>query len=175
MVGSLGFLGFGVKGGGPGPTPFDAMPSLRDLLLILQAGRLVMAAQPIRRGQALPKVLDTMCGIRGLPSSVGEAEGHRAVERAASRLGRFGLADTCLIRSLALATLLADRHSVQLHLGFRPTSSPEALLAGHAWVTLEGSAVPDDGAILIDGRPCDEMAVLAAVRPGARQDFLETP
>jgi hypothetical protein len=116
-----------------------------------------------------------MCRIRGLPLSVGEAEGHRAVERAASRLGRFGITDTCLIRSLALAALLSDRHSVQLHLGFRPNSSPEAVLAGHAWVTLEGRAIPDDGATLIDGRPCDEMAILAAVRPRARQEFLETP
>lgn len=156
------------------PTPKDDMSLFQDAILMLQAGRLVLAAQALRRGQSLPQTLDAMCRLRGLPSSIGAGEGHRAVERAASRLRRFGLTDTCLIRSLALATLLADGDDVQLHLGFLPASSSEALLSGHAWVTLGGRALPDDRATLIDGQPCEEVAVLAATRPGARQDSRET-
>ncbi|MGB5295438.1 MAG: lasso peptide biosynthesis B2 protein, partial [Thermoanaerobaculia bacterium] len=156
------------------PTPNVDMPRLQEVILMLHAGRLVLAAQALRRGQSLPQTLDTMCGLRGLPSSIGAGEGHLAVERAASRLGRFGLTDTCLIRSLALATLLADRDEVQLHIGFRSTDSIEVVLSGHAWVTLGGRALPDDHATLIDGRRCEEVAVLAATRPGARQDCRET-
>ncbi|MGB5660750.1 MAG: lasso peptide biosynthesis B2 protein, partial [Thermoanaerobaculia bacterium] len=114
-----------------------------------------------------------MCGLRGLPSSIGAGEGHLAVERAASRLGRFGLTDTCLIRSLALATLLADRDEVQLHLGFRSTDSTEVVLSGHAWVTLGGRALPDDSATLVDGEPGEEVAVLIAKRPGATRNHRE--
>jgi len=151
------------------------MPLFHDVILMLHAGRLVLAAQALRRGQALPQTLDSMCRLGGLPSSVDEGEGHRSVERAASRLGRFGLTDTCLIRSLALAALLADGDDVQLHLGFRPSGSSEALLSGHAWVSLGGRTLPDDRATLVDGRPCEEVVVLAATRPEARQDTRETP
>jgi len=156
------------------PTPDDDMSLLQELLLIFHAGRLVVAAQSIQRGGALPQVLDAMCRFRRIPSSVGASAGHRAVARAASRLGRLGLTDTCLIRSLALAALLADHNGVQLHLGFRPTGSPEALLSGHAWVTLAGRALPDDSATLVDGEPCEAVAALAATRSGARQGDLGT-
>ena len=151
------------------------MSLFQDAILMLHAGRLVLAAQVLRRGQSLPQTLDTMCRLRGLPSSIGAGEGHRAVERATSRLGRFGLTDTCLIRSLALAALLSDSADVQLHLGFRPTGSSEALLSGHAWVSRGGRALPDARATLVDGRPCEEVAVLAATRPGAHQESQETP
>lgn len=159
----------------PVPSPTVDMSLFQDAILMLHAGRLVLAAQVLRRGQSLPQTLDTMCRLRGLPSSIGAGEGHRAVERATSRLGRFGLTDTCLIRSLALAALLSDSADVQLHLGFRPTGSSEALLSGHAWVSRGGRALPDARATLVDGRQCEEVAVLAATRPGAHQESQETP
>jgi len=149
------------------------MNLLRELTIALHAGRLVATAQPVGRGRPLPQVLDGLCRLRGLPSSVGAAEGQRAVERAASRLQRLGLTDTCLIRSLALSALLSDRDRVQLHLGFRPTDSPGAILAGHAWVTLDGRPLPDDSATLVDGEPGEEVAVLIAKRPGAARDLEE--
>jgi hypothetical protein len=149
--------------GGRSMVP-DPMPLFREVLLILQAGRLVAAAQPVRQGQAVPRVLNTMCGLRGLPSSVVATTGHRAVERAAVLLGRLGLVNTCLIRSLSLAALLADHPEVQLHLGFRLSDSPGTVLAGHAWVTLGGRALPDETATLVEGRPCEEVAVLTATR-----------
>lgn len=93
--------------------------------------------------------------------------------RAASRLARLGFADTCLVRSLALAALLADRDDVQVRFGFRPTGSPEALLSGHAWVTLGDRAVPDDSVILVDGLPCEEVAALVASRSIAGRHDLE--
>jgi len=150
------------------------MTLLREILLLIPAGRLVVTAQPIRQGHPLPQILDKMCRLRGLPSAVNATEGHRAVERAAARLGRFGLINTCLIRSLALAALLADQQSVQLHLGFRPSDSPMAILAGHAWVTLGDRAVPDNRATLVEGRPCEDVAVLAATRAKTHRGNQET-
>lgn len=150
------------------------MSLFQDVILMLHAGRLVLAAQALPRGQTLPQTLHSMSRLRGLPSSVDEGEAHRSVERAASRLRRFGLTDTCLVRSLALAALLSDGDDVQLHLGFRPTASSEALLSGHAWVSLGGRVLPDARATLLDGRPCEEVAVLAATRPGAHRDCRET-
>lgn len=151
------------------------MSLFQDVILMLHAGRLVLAAQALRRGRTLPQTLDSMSRLRGLPSSVDEGEAHRGVERAASRLRRIGLTDTCLIRSLALAALLSDGDDVQLHLGFLPTSSSEALLSGHAWVTLGGRALPDDHATLIDGRRCEEVAVLTAIRPVNHREPQEKP
>jgi hypothetical protein len=170
MAANPGFLTSARSFGGQWAIHTDAMPPLRDLLLIFHAGRLVVAAQQLRRGQALPQVLARMCRLRGLPSTVGADEGHRAVERAASRLRGLGLTDTCLIRSLALATLLADRDEVQLHLGFRSSDSIEAVLSGHAWVTLDGRPLPDDSATLVDGQRCEDVAVLTAIRPVNHRD-----
>jgi len=146
-------------------TVWNPMLSFREVLLTVHAGRLVAAAQPIRQGRAVPLVLEQMCRLRAHPSSVDVMEGHLAVERAAARLGRLGLVNTCLIRSLALSALLADQDDVQLHLGFRPSSSPKAVLAGHAWVTLDHRAIPNDSATLAEGQPCEEVAVLTARRP----------
>lgn len=175
MASGLRFPAVACRFARPAPSPTVDMSLFQEAILMLHAGRLVLAAQALRRGQSLPQTLEAMCRLRGLPSSIGAAEGHRAVERVASRLGRFGLANTCLIRSLALATLLADGDDVKLHLGFRPTDPSEALLSGHAWVSLGGRALLDDRATLIDGQPCEEVAVLGVSRRRNRPEPLETP
>jgi hypothetical protein len=68
-----------------------------------------------------------------------------ATARAVSRWRRwFGGLDTCLIRSLVLGGLLAGQGDVRLNIGFRPGEEKSAL-DGHAWVTVDGSAVGPDG------------------------------
>lgn len=69
-----------------------------------------------------------------------------AADRAARRWnGWFGGLNTCLIRSLVLGALLADREDVVLNVGFRAGDDPEPRLAGHAWVTVKGQPVGSDG------------------------------
>jgi len=69
----------------------------------------------------------------------------RATERATSRWSRWcGGFDTCLVRSLVLGALLADRGGVALNIGFKP-GEDEPSVDGHAWVTIQGSPVGPDG------------------------------
>jgi len=69
----------------------------------------------------------------------------RATVRATTRCSRwFGGLDTCLIRSLVLGALLADRAGVELNIGFRP-GEDRPVVDGHAWVTVDGSPVGPDG------------------------------
>jgi hypothetical protein len=70
----------------------------------------------------------------------------RASERASTRWASwFGGKNTCLVRSLILGALLADRREVVLNVGFRSDDDPEPRLAGHAWVTVEGRPLGGDG------------------------------
>jgi hypothetical protein len=93
-----------------------------------------------------------------LPSLVAEMSRHqpRLGRHSADRLGRatvratarwsrwFGGFDTCLVRSLVLGTLLADRTGVALNIGFKP-GEDQLSVDGHAWVTVDGSPVGPDG------------------------------
>ena len=73
-----------------------------------------------------------------------------ATARATARWARwFGGLDTCLIRSLVLASMLADRQDVALVIGFRP-GVEDAAVDGHAWVTVAGRAVGPDGFLAQD-------------------------
>ena len=56
----------------------------------------------------------------------------------------FGGVDTCLTRSLVLGGLLAGRGEVELNVGFRP-GEREPAVDGHAWVTVDGRPVGNDG------------------------------
>lgn len=143
------------------------MSLAREILLTLQAARLFWKAQALRRGRSVPETLEALCRTPALPRAVGELEAQRVVRRAASRLARLGLTNTCLIRSLVLATLLADREEVRVHLGFEPVSDWTKALRGHAWVSLHGQSLPDPSAATVDGEPCAEIASLSARRPGA--------
>jgi hypothetical protein len=80
---------------------------------------------------------------RGLARYSEEQLGLAAV-RATRRWSRwFGGIDTCLVRSLVFAALLAERGEVVLHIGFQPGVNG-ADLDGHAWVTLDGVPVGVD-------------------------------
>ena len=73
-----------------------------------------------------------------------------ATARATARWARwFGGLDTCLIRSLVLGSMLADRQDVALVIGFRP-GVEDAAVDGHAWVTVAGRAVGPDGLLAQD-------------------------
>ncbi len=73
-----------------------------------------------------------------------------ATARATARWARwFGGLDTCLIRSLVLASMLADHEDVALVIGFRP-GVEEAAVDGHAWVTVAGRPVGPDGILAQD-------------------------
>ena len=73
-----------------------------------------------------------------------------ATARATARWARwFGGLDTCLIRSLVLASMLADHQDVALVIGFRP-GVEEAAVDGHAWVTVAGLPVGPDGILAQD-------------------------
>lgn len=73
-----------------------------------------------------------------------------ATARATARWARwFGGLDTCLIRSLVLASMLADHQDVALVIGFRP-GVEEAAVDGHAWVTVAGRPVGPDGILAQD-------------------------
>ena len=73
-----------------------------------------------------------------------------ATARATARWARwFGGLDTCLIRSLVLGSMLADRQDVALVIGFRP-GVEDAAVDGHAWVAVAGRAVGPDGSLAQD-------------------------
>ena len=112
----------------------------------------------------MPAVLERLCRTAYLPRSVNEIDADRAIYRAAHRLAKGGLGNTCLTRSLGLAALLADQEGVYLHLGFRPSEEPEVALKGHAWVSVGNRIVPDESATRVDGEPCAEVAKLPARR-----------
>lgn len=69
----------------------------------------------------------------------------KAVERATGRWASwFGGSNTCLVRSLVLGALLADRGGVVLNVGFREGDGSEPRLAGHAWLTVGGEPSGSD-------------------------------
>jgi hypothetical protein len=67
----------------------------------------------------------------------------RATHRAGRVVAAFRGLDTCLTRSLVLATLLSDRDGVRLHVGFRAGPDDASMPEGHAWITLDGVNVSD--------------------------------
>ena len=70
-----------------------------------------------------------------------------AATRAVARWCRWcGGIDTCLTRSLVLGGMLVGRGIVELNIGFRP-GEEEPALDGHAWVTVDGRPVGNDGSL----------------------------
>ena len=115
-----------------------------DILLFLSALKLARRAQQVRRVPISDVVEDiASSGGGGRGYSVPRVE--LATVRAANRWRRwFGGFDTCLIRSLVLGGLMADRGEVKLNSGFRP-GAEQPLIDGHAWVTIDGNRVGADG------------------------------
>ena len=128
-----------------------------DLALFLRAMALARHAQRAS-SVPLPQLVAQMSRRRGRFQSHSEDRLGRATARATSRWSRwFGGLDTCLVRSLVLGALLADRTNVALNIGFRPGEN-RLTLDGHAWVTIDGLPVGPDG-IRADGHYSRLLAV----------------
>jgi hypothetical protein len=115
-----------------------------DLALFVRAMGLARLAQRAT-SVPLPKLVAEMSRRRRGSRRHSADRLSRATVRATSRWSRwFGGFDTCLVRSLVLGALLADRTGVALNIGFRP-GEDQSSVDGHAWVTIDGSPVGPDG------------------------------
>jgi hypothetical protein len=115
-----------------------------DIALFLRALRLAQRAQRVR-WVPVPDVVAAIALLGGGGRSYPVPRVELAAARAVTRWQRwFGGIDTCLTRSLVFGGLLAGRGEVLLNIGFRP-GEEEPALDGHAWVTVDGSAVGADG------------------------------
>jgi hypothetical protein len=115
-----------------------------DVLLFVRALGLARFAQRAS-SVPLPQLVAEMSRRRhGFQHHSADRLG-RATVRATARWARwFGGFDTCLVRSLVLGAMLADRPGVALNIGFKP-GQDQLTVDGHAWVTVEGSPVGPDG------------------------------
>jgi len=119
--------------------------NLVDLALFARVLPLVARAQRVRTVPIRELVADLGRrggGMTGYPVDRLSLAAERATRRWTVW---FDGMNTCLVRSLALGAMLADRGDVVLNLGFRPGDDPEPRLAGHAWITVDGHPVGSDG------------------------------
>lgn len=118
-----------------------------DILLAARTLGLAAAAQRVRE-VPLPELIESLRRRRA-PSCADPGRARAAAGRALRLLRLvFGSLDTCLVRALTVARLLAPHHEVSLCLGFRPV--PSGVPAdGHAWLLVDGGelqvATPPDG------------------------------
>jgi hypothetical protein len=115
-----------------------------DILLFLSALKLARRAQRVR-WVPVPDVVKDIAARGGGGWDFPVPRVELAAARAVNKWRRwFDGFDTCLIRSLVLGGLLADRGEVMLNIGFRPGEA-EPSVDGHAWVTVDGNRVGADG------------------------------
>ena len=109
----------------------------RLLITYLHALRLAFHAQRIRR-QPIPEVISFLTQLRGLPSISNPNYAVSACHVATKHIGYLGQIDTCVIKALVLGTLLCDKHTVTLHIGFRPAENVgnNSTIDGHAWISI---------------------------------------
>ncbi len=116
-----------------------------ELALFVRALPLARRAQRVR-SVPIRLVVEDLGRRGGGVRGVSIERSARAAARACARWSSwFGGMNTCLVRSLVLGGLLAGREDVVLNLGFRRGEDPEPRLAGHAWVTVGGTPVGEDG------------------------------
>lgn len=129
------------------------MPSIREMLLFIRALPVAMAAQAVKE-EPLPGVIEKVVRLAGRGSVEAPGEAMRAAQRACNRWARwFGGIDTCLTRSLVAGALLAPRHEVVLHVGFRPTDAGAEAVDGHAWLMVDGEMLELTGLDREHGEP----------------------
>ena len=118
------------------------LPTATDLVLFLQACRLLVATRPLERGEPIPRLADRLLAKRFLPRAATPSGARLATARAARRLGWIpGLLTTCLPRSLVTGTLLSDRDDVELVIGIRRGDETRSPIDGHAWIVVAGEAL----------------------------------
>ena len=109
------------------------------------AWRLHARAQAVATGSSLADVRRSLLEVPVRPGFdlSNAAWTARAVARAQRLLYRR--LESCLLRSLVTGALLADREEVVIHVGFRRTHPEADLMDGHAWLTVGGQPLSDDG------------------------------
>lgn len=121
--------------------------TLRDLLALVSAARLLLGAQVVYRGTTVENALAQLSQLPLLPSHVTVAQATCSIRRAKRILsGVRWFRDGCLVRALALGVLIADRSDVLIHVGFRAANPGDEVsrAIGHAWVTCRGDIVSDE-------------------------------
>ena len=119
-----------------------------DVLVFARALDLARRAQMVRRAPIEAVVLELM-RHRGRSTKLSVADLALATRRATRRWARWGRGlDTCLIRSLVLGALIADRGRVVLTVGFR-AGDDATVPEGHAWLTLDGRELGHDDEVAV--------------------------
>jgi hypothetical protein len=143
------------------------------VLAFARALDLARRAQKVRRAP-IEAVVQELLHHRGRATKLAVADLSLATRRATRRWARWGRGlDTCLIRSLVLGTLIADRGRVVLTVGFRP--GDHALVPeGHAWLTLDGHQLgPDVEVAMADMARLADYPFTIDVSSGAAVDRAE--
>ncbi len=130
-----------------------------EIALLPAAVRLALAAQAVREGASLEQLRRRMLLMRRGTPTVEPGRAVRVALWVSRTLGDwFGLLNSCLTRSLVLASLLSGHENVAVCLGFRRVGSAKTgeevadPLAGHAWVVLDGVPLPRDSELDDEGR-----------------------
>lgn len=115
------------------------------LLLALPAIPLALRANRTTQGEPIDQTLEALVSFPLLLPKNLAADRARSVVRIACGIsGRVGGLNTCLTRSLVLATILKHQPNVLLNVGFRTPRNNSEMAEGHAWVTLAGDNISDD-------------------------------
>ena len=118
-----------------------------DLALFAKALFLARRAQSVE-AKPIHRVVAEMTAYGGWSGETSIERMTRATVRATSRWAKWGGGrDTCLIRSLVLGGLVADRGRAVLTIGFRPGDDPSTP-DGHAWLTLDDQPVGRDATLV---------------------------
>lgn len=88
----------------------------------------------------LDRLIIDLAATRGLPRASRITDAATATQIACRLVGRLGLLNTCITRSVVMGTLIADRPNVTIHIGFRPSESHQT--EGHAWLTCNDKLIP---------------------------------
>jgi hypothetical protein len=117
-----------------------------DAVLFANALLLAFHAGVAWRGVPMPEALSRLNRCRLLlPKGLSVWHSRCAAVRASRAVGLIGGLDSCVTRSLVLASLLRDHEHVDICIGFRlsmnagDSDSPQ----GHAWVCVAGANVSD--------------------------------
>ena len=127
--------------------PFKTPPTLQHMAILLQnadhkltgtALYLTLRAQRIKN-EPLDQLLTRLCNTRWLPTDVELNKAVDATILSGKIVAKLGRLNSCVTRSLVLATILSDRSNISIQIGFR---SPHMHgVEGHAWVLVDNKPI----------------------------------
>jgi hypothetical protein len=127
-----------------GSASVDCGKGVGDVLLFLNAFYLAWLAGRSWRARPMPETLRRLCRRwLPVPAHAGLHDVRCAAYRASRYIGRFGGLDSCVTRSLVMASLLRERGEVSIAIGFTHEGGAGGVPSGHAWVCLNGTNVSD--------------------------------